>query len=69
MAQTTSTTTNAKSRHVKNYGIIPVFGPVPGGMELAVIALILSLVLASFYHVYQDAKIMGAITSIRGRSA
>ena len=40
--------------------MIPLFGPVPGGMELSVIALILVIALAPAYAVYRDAKERGS---------
>ncbi|GAA5041366.1 hypothetical protein GCM10025751_03500 [Haladaptatus pallidirubidus] len=39
--------------------MIPVFGPVPGGMEIGVIVLLLTIILAPAYHVYRDAKARG----------
>ncbi|SIR04259.1 hypothetical protein SAMN05421858_1219 [Haladaptatus litoreus] len=40
--------------------MIPLFGPVPGGMEVGVIALVLAIILAPAYHVYRDAKARGS---------
>ncbi len=36
--------TNDKSRCIEIYDMIPLFGPVPGGMEIAVIAMLLAII-------------------------
>lgn len=40
--------------------MLPLFGPVPGGMELAVILLILFIAVAPAYLVYRDASERGS---------